>query len=64
MANDWLSLSPLPFLTQWIAVFFPPELSLHINTVVTVSQGRGLGVGLQSSKPEYTHNHTRTHTDE
>lgn len=45
MANDWLSLSPLPFLTQWIAVFFPPELSLHINTVVTVSQGRGLGWG-------------------
>lgn len=45
MANDWLSLSPLPSLTQWIAVFFPPELSLHINTTVTVSQGRGLGWG-------------------
>ncbi|TNN82966.1 hypothetical protein EYF80_006923 [Liparis tanakae] len=28
----------------WIAVFPPPKLSLHINTVVTVRQGRGLGV--------------------
>lgn len=35
----------IPFLTQRIAVFFPPVLSFHINTAVTVSQGRGLGLG-------------------
>lgn len=46
MANEWLSLASPPFsFTQWIAVFFPPELSLHINTALTVSQGRGLAGG-------------------
>lgn len=47
MANDWLSLSPLPI--QWIAVFVLPELSLHINTAVTVSQSRELGAGVGCS---------------
>lgn len=32
--------------TLWIAVFYPPELSVHINTALTVSHGRGAGGGV------------------
>lgn len=58
MANDWLCLFPLPSLTQWIAIFFPPELSLRIITVVTVSQGSGLGWGALQQPRIHTHTHS------
>lgn len=42
------SLPKLLFLlfTRWIAVFSPPELSLHINAALTVSQGGEGGGGV------------------